>query len=94
MSLVDPAVKQAIHAPDKDWEESVFYTFGGGQGDDPSEWSDLSKLTTCPADTRSRSRVCLVLHISLLVLMLKLYCLGLWSSWMSLPRTPQPAMFP
>ena len=39
ISLVDPDVKKAIHAPDKVWNQSVFYLFGGGPNDDPSMWS-------------------------------------------------------
>ena len=37
MSLVDPAVREAIHAPNKVWNQSVYYLFGGGPDDDPSE---------------------------------------------------------
>ena len=36
-SLVDPVVKKAIHAPDQVWNQSVYYLFGGGPDDDPSE---------------------------------------------------------
>ena len=39
MFLVDPVVKKAIHAPDQVWNQSVYYLFGGGPDDDPSEWS-------------------------------------------------------
>ena len=34
---VDPAVRKAIHAPNKVWVPSVLYFFGGGPGDDPGK---------------------------------------------------------
>jgi len=34
--LNDPAVRKAIHAPNKVWNQSVYYLFGGGPDDDPS----------------------------------------------------------
>jgi len=37
MYLTDPDVKKAIHAPNKDWELSVDYLYGGGPNQDPSK---------------------------------------------------------
>ena len=42
MYLADPAVKKAIHAPDKDWELGVDYMFGGESDFDPSKRSSGS----------------------------------------------------
>jgi len=54
-SLADPTVKKAIHAPDQVWNQSVYYLFGGGPDDDPSEWPhDLPKG---PTNAQFRSRV-------------------------------------
>ena len=41
MYLVDPAVKQAIHAPNKNWTLSIPYLFGGGTAGDPSKRSQI-----------------------------------------------------
>lgn len=38
MYLADPAVKEAIHAPNKDWALGVDYLFGGESDFDPSKW--------------------------------------------------------
>ena len=38
MCFADPVVKRAIHAPNKTWELSVDYLFGGAN-QDPSKWS-------------------------------------------------------
>lgn len=92
----DPAVKKAIHAPDKVWVESVNYLFGGGTAGDPSKWSesDLSKLSNRPADTPFRSRVCLALDETFPFPALKLDYLGPWYFWTNSLRMPQPVTFP
>lgn len=49
MYLVDPAVQEAIHAPNKTWTLSVNYLFAGvfGNGQDPSKQSSgLSRFET------------------------------------------------
>lgn len=61
MYLVDPVVKKAIHAPNKDWEESVDYLFGGGPNEDPSKRSSGSFIFETNTHTRLRSRVCVKL---------------------------------
>ena len=46
MYLADPAVKEAIHAPNKDWALGVDYLFGGESDFDPSKWFPSSFTST------------------------------------------------